>query len=124
MNLSRLLDGSALLALVMMFLSSGDVVSQDKKDAKDPPKATKGQIPTGWGKLGLDAAQKQSIYAIQGEYKDKISKLEEEIKKLEAEKYKKMVGVLKPEQKKMLTEGLTPEPDPKPKTKEPAKDSK
>ena len=123
MKLARILAGCAMVATLLL-LSTGGVTSQEKKDAKDPPKA-KGYIPTGWGKLNLDAVQKQNIYTIQGEYKEKISKLEDEIKKLEAEKYKKMVGVLKAEQKKILTDGLTPDPDPKTKPKDPpAKDSK
>lgn len=117
MKIARVLAGCAMIATLLLLSSSG-VTSQEKKDVKDPPK-TKGQIPTGWGKLNLDAAQKQSIYAIQGEYKEKISKLEDEIKKLEAEKYKKLVGVLKPEQKKILTDGLTGESDPKTKPKDP-----
>jgi len=120
MKIARVLAGFAMIATLLLLSSSG-VTSQEKKDVKDPPKA-KGYIPTGWGKLNLDAVQKQNIYTIQGEYKEKISKLEDEIKKLEAERYKKMVGVLKPEQKKILTDGLTTDPAPKP--KDPAKDSK
>ncbi|MSR52010.1 MAG: hypothetical protein EXS09_01815 [Gemmataceae bacterium] len=120
MNRARILAGCAMIATVLLLSTSG-VTSQEKKEVKDPPKA-KGYIPTGWGKLNLDAAQKQAIYAVQGEYKEKISKLEDEIKKLEADKYKKMVGVLKAEQKKILTDGLTTDPDPK--TKDPTKDSK
>jgi len=121
MNLARILAGCAMVATVLLLSSSG-VTSQEKKDVKEPSKV-KGYIPTGWGKLNLDAAQKQAIYSVQGDYKEKITKLEDEIKKLEAEKYKKMVAVLKPEQKKILTEGLTPDPAPKP-AAPPAKDSK
>jgi Spy/CpxP family protein refolding chaperone len=112
MRLARVLAGCAMLAALLL-LSTGGVTSQEKKDT---PKF-KGQIPTGWGKLNLDAAQKQSIYTIQGEYKEKITKLEDEIKKLEAERFKKLVAVLKPEQKKMLTEGLTDPPESKEKGK-------
>lgn len=122
MKFARILAGCTLIAALLLTSSSG-VISQEKKEVKDPPKA-KGYIPTGWGKLSLDAAQKQSIYTIQSEYKEKTSKLEAEIRKLEAEKYKKMVGVLKPEQKKILTDGLAPDTDPKPKPKESEKDSK
>lgn len=115
MRLARALAGCAMLAALLLFTADG--VQSQPKD-KDTSKA-KGQIPTGWGKLNLTAAQKQSIYTVQAEYKDKIKNLEDEIKKLRAEEYKKMVGVLTADQKKMLTDGLTADtPDAKNKPKE------
>lgn len=115
MRLARALAGCAMLAA--LFLLTADGVHSQPKD-KDTSKA-KGQIPTGWGKLNLTAAQKQSIYAVQTDYKERIKKLEDEIVKLKAEEYKKMVGVLTADQKKMLTDGLAPDtPDAKDKPKE------
>jgi Spy/CpxP family protein refolding chaperone len=116
MRVVRALAGGALLAALVLVSSDG-ATSQEKKD----PAKAKGQIPQGWGKLNLTAAQKADIYAIQSEFKPKVEKLRDELKKLEAEERKKMVAVLTAEQKKMLTEGLIGEPsDPKekPKTKD------
>jgi Spy/CpxP family protein refolding chaperone len=118
MRFARVIAGCAMVAALALLSVSG-VNSQDKKD-KDTPK-TKGHIPTGWGRLNLSPAQKQSIYTIGSDYQDKIKALQEEIRKLESERYKKMVGVLTAEQKKMLTDGLT---DDNPPAKDKAKDSK
>jgi hypothetical protein len=117
MKLARILAASTMLAAIFL-LSSDGVVSQDRKDS---PKI-KGQIPRGWGKLNLSAAQKQEVYKIQAEYGEKIAKIKEEITKLEAEEYKKLVGVLTAEQKKQLLAGLGGEgADPKERPKDKAK---
>jgi Spy/CpxP family protein refolding chaperone len=116
MRFARFLAAGAIVAAIFL-LSSDGVISQDRKDA---PKI-KGQIPPGWGKLNLTAAQKQSIYAIQSEYKEKIQKLEDEIAALKTEQQKKMVAVLTAEQKKQLTAGLTGEGDAKERPKDKGK---
>jgi Spy/CpxP family protein refolding chaperone len=116
MKFPRIVAGGAVLAAVML-LSADSVVSQGKKDS---PKI-RGMIPQGWGKLNLSASQKQSIYAIQAEYKEKIQKLEDEIASLKTEQQKKMVGVLTADQKKQLTAGLTGEGDAKERPKDKGK---
>ena len=105
-----------LLALLLgiSLLSGGALLSQDKKDPpkgpNNPPAKLKGQLPQGWGKIGLSDMQKQRIYAIQREYKGEIDKLETKIKELRAEQRRKMADVLTADQKKKLTEGLTDTP--------------
>src|SRR6476646_3034733 len=96
MRLARVLAGCALLATLVL-LSSDGVVSQEKKEGK-----LKGQLPQGWSKLDLTAAQKEAIYKINREYKEKTDKLKDEIKKLDEEYAKKRVTVLTDEQRKKL----------------------
>ena len=92
------------VALMAVGLLSGD----DKKDSpKDTPVKAKGQLPPNWGKLSLDAEQKQTIYKIQGEYRAKIGPLEQQIKKLRQEEKKELEMVLTDAQKARLREILT-----------------
>jgi hypothetical protein len=118
MRLARLLAGVALLATLVL-LSSDGVLSQDKKDGK-----TKGQLPQGWSKLELSAAQKEEIYKLNREHKDKVDKLKDEIKKLDEELARKRVGVLTDEQRKKLIDMVAGESKEKPKdgSKEKGKD--
>ena len=51
---------------------------EDAKD-KDTPKL-KGQLPANWGKLGLTDEQKQKVYKVQAEFKEKIADLEKQLK--------------------------------------------
>lgn len=113
MRIVRVLAGSALLATLVLMSSDG-VQSQEKKESK-----FKGQLPQGWSKLELTAAQKESIYKINAEYKVKTDKLKEEIKKLDAEHAKKRIGVLTDDQKKKLVELVSGES--KEKSKDPPK---
>lgn len=117
MRLARFLAVLTVLATVVLLSSDGFLLSQDKKDA---PKV-KGQIPQGWGRLNLSAAQKESIYKIQSKYKDEVKKLKDQIAELDAKERKELIGVLTDEQKKLLTEGLEPSKD-KDKAKEKAKE--
>lgn len=113
MRFARFIAGCGLLAAVAVLSTDGSVLSQEKKEGK-----LKGQLPSGWTKLELTAAQKESVYKIDAEYKDKITKLEDEIKSLRAEQTKKRIGVLTEEQKKKLAEMVTGEtPKEKPKDK-------
>jgi Spy/CpxP family protein refolding chaperone len=98
-------------------LSADSLQGQDKKDKEK----SKGQLPANWGKLGLTDEQKVNIYKVQGEYKDKIDKLREEVKKLQAEERKKMAAFLTDDQKKKLAE-LSGIEDSKEKTKEKGKE--
>jgi hypothetical protein len=114
MKIARALAGCTLLATLVL-LSSDGVLSQDKKDK--PPAKIKGQLPPGWGDLGLSAAQKEDVYKINAEYKEKVDKLEDEIKKLRAEQVKKRLTVLNDDQRKKLRDAIGGE-DPKDKSKD------
>ena len=118
MWIARALAGCTLLATLVL-LSSDGVLSQDKKD-KTPAKI-KGQLPPGWGDLGLSAAQKEEVYKVNAEYRDKIEKLTEEINKLRAEQNKKRLAVLTDDQRKKLRDTVAGE-DPKDKAKDKDKD--
>jgi Spy/CpxP family protein refolding chaperone len=122
MRLARALAGCALLATLAL-LSSDGVLSQEKKDSTKGK--VKGQLPQGWSKLDLTAAQKEEIYKINGDSKEKVDKLQAEIDKIRAETAKKRIAVLTEEQKKKLAELVTGEskdnPREKSKTKEPDK---
>jgi Spy/CpxP family protein refolding chaperone len=121
---ARALAGCALLATLVV-LSSDGLMSQEKKDTKAKEGKIKGQLPQGWSKLDLTAAQKEEIYRINAEAKEKVDKLQVEMDKVKAEAAKKRVAVLTDEQKKKLAELVTGEskdaPKEKSKTKEPDK---
>ena len=82
---------------------------------KGEGRKVKGQLPQGWSKLDLTAAQKEEIYKINREHKDKVDKLREEIRKLDDEYSKKCVAVLTDEQRKKLIDIVAGEPREKPK---------
>jgi hypothetical protein len=109
-----------LLALVFgLFLLSGGLVGQDKKeepkkvdskvqDKKDEPTPKlKGVLPANWKKLGLTDSQVQEIYKVQGKYNSEIEKLEAKIAELKTKRDKELKEVLTPEQKKRLDDILT-----------------
>ena len=80
--------------------------------AQKPPKATaapvyKPRLPNQWGKLGINAAQRQRIYAIRVAIQTKIRDLEAEIEQLREDEDKQMRAVLASEQIKRLDELLS-----------------
>jgi Spy/CpxP family protein refolding chaperone len=98
--------------LVGLFVLTGGLPGQDKP-TKDDPKETKkdeptgkvkGQLPQGWGKLGLTDEQKQKVYKINAKYGEQIAKLEAQIRELKDKMAKERLEVLTPEQKKTLRE--------------------
>jgi Spy/CpxP family protein refolding chaperone len=98
MRVVRALAGCALLTALVL-LSSNGLMSQDKKESKN-----KGQLPSGWTKLELTAVQKEEVYKLNSEYREKRAKLQAEINKLDAELARKRVAVLTDEQRKKLVE--------------------
>jgi hypothetical protein len=119
MRIARALAGAACLATLLLLMSTDGVQSQEKKDSAK----LKGQLPSGWTKLDLSATQKESIYKLNAEYKEKTDKLRAEIRALDAELAKKRADVLTAEQKKKLAELVGADPgDSKDKAKEKAKD--
>lgn len=80
----------------------GKKPADPKRD--DPPAKYRGTLPQNWKKLGLTDDQTQKVYKIQAKYNEQIDKLEEQIRDLKAEMYKKRGEVLTAEQKKRLEE--------------------
>src|SRR5260370_32162838 len=52
------------------------------KEVKDKDKKIKGSLPANYKQLGLTDAQKQKIYKIRNDYKDKLEELEKTKAKL------------------------------------------
>jgi cytochrome c556 len=115
MYFARVLAGCAVLGAVLVLSTNGNL--SQGQDKKEPPKV-KGQLPPNWSKLELTAAQKDEIYKIQADYKQKTDKLAEEIRKLNAELAQKRAAVLTDDQKKKLAELVGVDPKPKEKSKE------
>src|SRR5216684_2619404 len=91
------------LAFVTIVLGVALVVGTGTSgDSKKP----KGQLPSGWKKLDLSKEQVLKIYAVQGTYKNKIKKLEEELKDLKTQERKEMLKVLTEDQKEKLRQIL------------------
>ena len=102
------LKAAILLLLVATFAVTMSATGQDKKeDKKDPPTKIVGVLPANWGKLGLSDDQKQQVYKLQKEYKDKIDVLEKQIKALKEEERMKREAVLTDEQKQKLKDILS-----------------
>ncbi len=109
----RALIGLLAIALLMGGWLHGEDTKDDKK--------IKGTLPANWGKLGLTDTQKQAVYKVQAEYKDKLADLEKQIKELKDKEKDEMYKVLNEDQKKRLREltgGKVPD------TKEDKKDDK
>jgi len=98
-----------LLTLVcgLFALTAGltDLAAQDKKDE---PAKVKGQLPQGWGRIGLTDEQKQKVYKIHAKYNDQIDKLEAQIKELKEKRDQERYDVLTAEQKKRLKDASEP----------------
>lgn len=99
----RLSVGVVVLALALFVPGS----AQDKKDDKkgeEPAKKYKGTLPSGYGKLKLSDQQKQTIYKLQAEYKEKLDALEKQKAKLLSDRKAAYEKVLSKEQLKQLRE--------------------
>jgi Spy/CpxP family protein refolding chaperone len=109
MRLARLLAGCAIVAAIAL-LSSDGIQSREKADTK--PKI-KGQLPQAWSKLDLTDEQKDKLFTMQAEHKQKVDKLKEEIAKLDAQMVKDRLGLLTEEQRAKLRMMVAGNPDPK-----------
>ena len=85
-----------LVALVVVLV--GALQGQDKAQ----PSKIKGTLPANWGKIGLSDEQKQQIYKVQADYRDKIEPLEKQIRDLKGKEKQAMEAVLNDDQKKLL----------------------
>jgi hypothetical protein len=108
---------SVLLGVLTLALAGGGLLGQDAK--RDAGKA-KGQLPQNWSKLGLSDEQKQKVYTIQTQYKEKIEALEKQLGDLKKKQMDEMSKVLTAAQKARLREivsekvGADDKPDDKP----------
>jgi hypothetical protein len=103
-----------MVVLAAAFFISGSLQGQEK---------VKGVLPANWGKLGLSDEQKQKIYKVQGEYKDKIADLKKQLADLQAKENEELYKILTDDQKKRLKDLLTGKvPAEKEKEKEKDKD--
>jgi len=81
--------------------SKASAKADAKGDEDEAPAKTKGRLPPYYKDI-VDAKQKDKIYSIQAEYSGKIDALEEQIKKLTADRDAAVEGVLTAEQKGKL----------------------
>jgi Spy/CpxP family protein refolding chaperone len=79
--------------------TAGITTAQDKGKAK-------GQLPTGWSKLGLSEEQKNKVYDIHTKHHTKIEDLKKQIKDEEEKMRKEQLAVLTPDQKKKLEDAM------------------
>ncbi len=80
---------------VLALVTAGVTTAQEKGKAK-------GQLPSGWGKIGLSDDQKNKIYDIQSKYHAKVEELEKQIREAKDKMVKERAAVLTAEQKTKL----------------------
>lgn len=98
----------AAAALMMTLLVLTDAVPAQKMKADTPEgTALKGRLPNYYGKVGLDDEQRQRIYGIQAEYRDKIQNLLQEVEDLRTEEALTIQAVLTDEQRAELNKMIT-----------------
>lgn len=88
------------LLLGLLLMTGGMLSGADTKDK------IKGTLPANWAKLGLTDDQKQKVYKVQADYKEKLADLEKQLKDLKDTEKAEMEKVLTDEQKKRLKEIL------------------
>lgn len=82
---------------VLALVTAGFSTAQEKAKSK-------GQLPSGWGKIGLSDEQKNKIYDIQKKHNAKVEELEKQIKEAKDKMVKERATVLTAEQKTKLRE--------------------
>jgi Spy/CpxP family protein refolding chaperone len=94
-----------LLSVALVLGAGAQDKEKDKKDKdkpKEPDKKLKGTLPQYFKALGLTDAQKQRVYKIRAETKEKLDELEKTKAKLKAEEKEALEKVLTPDQLKEL----------------------
>ncbi|MEC9003217.1 MAG: hypothetical protein VX644_07570 [Planctomycetota bacterium] len=78
---------------------------QEESPAADESRPTKlrGRLPAHFGKL-VDEPQRQEIYQIQARYKDRIGKLQADLKSVTRQRDRAILAVLSPQQREELEE--------------------
>jgi Spy/CpxP family protein refolding chaperone len=102
---------AVLAVLVTVLLIGGGLQGQDKKDDKKEPPPLRGVLPPNFGKIGLSEEQKQRIYKIEADAREKIAELEKKISELKEKEKQDLLSVLTDEQKKKLKEILEAKAD-------------
>ncbi len=112
----RPMGGIVGLMVVVMATLLNDLPAQETKkqppaivNKEDEPGKLRGQLPKGWGKIGLSDEQKQAIYRIQNKYNAEIERLQAKINELKTARDKEMRDILTPEQRKRLEQYLLKE---------------
>ena len=118
----RILVGVLALVVFVGFVGG----RQQPDDIKFKPRPS---LPQGWKKLGLTDEQRNKVYKVQIDYRDRMAALEQKIKELRAEENQELLKILTDAQKARLKElkdekaGLPPKGEPV-KKEEPKKDDK
>lgn len=96
---------TALLCAVMILATSGLAAADEKDKAGAPPAKKKaepkGTLPAHYGDV-VSGDQREKIYAILASYKDKITKLKQDLDTLEEARDKEVEAVLTPDQKEKV----------------------
>jgi hypothetical protein len=95
----RVLLGVLAIAVVLNAGLFGDDKTEKKAKAK-------GQLPANWAKLGLTDEQKQKVYSVQEDYREKLADLEQKLKALRKQERQEMEKILTDAQKARLKEIL------------------
>jgi Spy/CpxP family protein refolding chaperone len=101
-RIAALIVAAAFIAVAVPLVEGQDPTKP--KDTKDPAPKMRGQLPQGWGKLGLSDEQKQKIYSAQSKFREKIDGLQKQIADLRDQEKKDMESVLTDAQKTRLRE--------------------
>jgi hypothetical protein len=118
--------GAMLSVMAIVLMAGGWLMGDDAKKDQPPPRV-RGSLPPNFSKLGLTDAQKQEVYALQGEYGAKIAALQKEISDLRKKERAAIEKVLTDAQKARLREIVAekaPKDDKKPDNKPAPKDDK
>jgi hypothetical protein len=95
---------------VVCAVQGGALFAQDAAKSTSEPKPMeeakerKGPLPINYGKLGLSDEQKEKAYVVLDEYKAQIETLQQQVKKLLAERETKLQALLTEGQKTRLKE--------------------
>ena len=92
------------LAMVLALLGPASAYQDKDKDSGKKPERLKGYLPAHYGKLGLTDKQRQAVYKVQHDYKDRLAELQAAMDKLKREQKSMVEAVLTPEQLKRLRE--------------------
>lgn len=113
------------MVLVLVFASSvmwAQTESKPTTTQKAAAKKFRGRLPNNFGKVGLDAKQREAIYAIQEKYHSEKEELEARLAEIKVKESEEILAVLTAEQQTALKalqsktktpgKGATPTPTP------------
>ncbi len=101
------------LASLLVAFGGPPAIGDDKPKAgsgtaadKDTGGKMRGQLPQNWGKLGLSEEQKQKIYKIQNDFRNKVDALQKQLADLKDQERKELEKVLTAGQRDQLRQIL------------------